>query len=178
MKKIILVCLVVFSFACKNEEKSIKIKSELPVKKEVVNDDIFKVFIDIKVNEDDKFQLFYVDDSPEGDFSVDKRLALLIKGDNNFQVIEFTLPANVFPYKFRVDLGENNLETSIEIRSIKLQYNNDVIEIGNLTLERFFQPNIYLEKTVNGYLRKTIDGRNDPFLLSTPLLIKKMELEL
>jgi hypothetical protein len=176
MRKIVLVILLITAFACKEEAKKKEIKE--PVKKEVVKDNIFRVFIEVKTQEDDKFQLFYIDDSPEGKFNGDKRLVQQVKGGDEVQIIQFTLPKEVLPYKFRIDLGENNYETIVVIKKVKLMYNNEVIEIDDLTLPRFFKPNVYLEKVETGYLRKTIDGRNDPFLLSTPLLIKKIELEL
>ncbi|WP_347923215.1 hypothetical protein [Pontimicrobium sp. SW4] len=177
MKKIILSCLVIFSFSCKNEDKKAT-EVQTPIKKEVVKDNLFKIIMEAKVKEDDKFQVFFTDDSPEESFSANKRLVKNIVGSEEFQTLEFVLPKEVLPFKFRIDLGENSYETLVEIGVIKLEYNNEVIEIDPLTLERFFQPNIYLQKTDNGFMRKTIDGRCDPFLMSTPLLIKKIELEL
>ena len=75
------------------------------------------------------------------------------------------------------DFGENKIETPVKINSIELKYNSDSIVIDALVLEHFFHPNIYLEKGDSGYLRKTLNGRYDPFLVSTPLLEKKIELE-
>lgn len=179
MKKIILACLIVLSFACKNEEKK-AIETEKPVKKEVVKDNIFRVFINIRVSEDDKFELYYVGDTPDGNFNVNERVAKYIKGSDDFQVVELSLPENIFPYKFRIDLGDNinKYETDIEIKSIIIQLNKEKIEIENELLSSFFQNNVYLEKTPLGYKRKSVDNRYDPFLISTPLLIKKIELEL
>ncbi|MFI0429724.1 hypothetical protein [Mariniflexile sp. HMF6888] len=175
MKKIICLFLILFAVSCKNDKQN---NNYTPRKKAEIKDNLFKVSMNIKVDENDKFQLFYIDDSPEGSFSQEKRLTININGSDSLQDVQFTLPEKVFPYKFRVDLGENNVETIVEINEIKLQYNNESILIDKLVMERFFQPNIYLEKTDKGYLRKTIKGRCDPFLLSTPLLNKKIELDL
>ncbi|PIV92783.1 MAG: hypothetical protein COW44_12960 [Flavobacteriaceae bacterium CG17_big_fil_post_rev_8_21_14_2_50_33_15] len=175
MKKIVCLFLILFAVSCKNDRQN---NNHTPIKKAEIKDNLFKVNMNIKVDENDKFQLFYIDDSLEGSFSPEKRLAIDVNASDSPQDIQFTLPEKVFPYKFRLDLGENNIETTVEINEIKLQFNNEEILIDKLVLERFFQPNIYLEKTDKGYLRKIVDGRCDPFLISTPLLNKKMELEL
>lgn len=143
-----------------------------------VNGEIFRVIINVKVLEDDKFQLFYVDDSSEGKYNINKRTVTYVNGKNEFQSVEFKLPANVLPRKFRIDVGENNYETAIDIKEIEIKFNNNLIKINDKVLERFFQPNQYLKKLKNNYMRIKIDGRYDPFIDSTPLLIKKIELEL
>lgn len=179
MKRIVIIFLILIAVGCKNKNQSTSdIEIQETIKEEVKRDNQFKVIMDVTVKEDDKFQLFYIDDSPEGTFTPEKRVVFNLKGDDSPQKIQFTLPQKVLPYKFRIDLGENNIETIVLINEIKLQYNNEKIVIDSLVLERFFQPNIYLQKTENGYLRKTIEGRCDPFLVSTPLLIKKTEIEL
>lgn len=178
MKRIVIIFLMLSAVGCKNKNQSTRdIEIQETIKEEVKRNNQFKVIMDVTVKEDDKFQLFYIDDSSEGTFTPEKRVVFNLKGGDSPQKIQFTLPEKVLPYKFRLDLGENNIETIILINEIKLQYNNEKIVIDSLVLERFFQPNIYLQKTENGYLRKIIEGRCDPFLLATPLLIKKMELE-
>jgi len=177
MKNIFCLILILIAFSCKKNENSKNSNQDL-IETKNKEDDQFKVIIEAVVKEDDKFQLFYVDNSPDGIFSPEKRVVFNLKGGDTPQKIQFTLPEKVLPYKFRIDLGENNIETIVEIYDIKLQYNNRKILIDSLVLERFFQPNIYLEKLNNGYKRKVVDGRCDPFLVSTPLLNKKMELEL
>ena len=136
------------------------------------------VSLDVKVEHDDKFQLFYINDSLEGGYSINKRLVNSFKGSNDFQPINFKLPSGVLPYKFRIDVGEKGIETLISIRNITLKLNNNVIQINDSAIERFFKPNIYLDKSGNDFIRKKVEGRCDPFFVSTPLLIKKMELEL
>jgi hypothetical protein len=179
MKRIAIIFLILITVGCKNKSQSTSdIEIQETIKEEAKRDNQFKVIMEVTVKEDDKFQLFYIDDSPEGTFTPEKRVVVNLKGSDSSQKIQFRLPEKVLPYKFRIDLGENKMETIILINEIKLQYNDEKIVIDALVLERFFQPNMYLQKTENGYLRKTIEGRCDPFLVSTPLLIKKMELEL
>lgn len=184
MKKIIFIAIAILSFSCKNEANTRETNTqeanteETKATEVALKDNILKISINIVVPQDDKLQLFYVDDDPEGNFNPDKRLAINVKANDNAQKITFSLPEGVFPYKLRLDLGENSFESAIYVNSINLELNNNVIDIENEVLERFFQPNIYLEREGNGFNRKVIDGRCDPFLLSTELLIKKMELEL
>lgn len=178
MKNAIFFSLVIIFIGCKNNQKrNTAERPHLAKSEEVIHDDLFKVLLDVTIFEDDRFQLFYVDDMPEGTFSAEKRLAYNIKGKDTSQKIKFTLPKEVFPYKLRIDFGENKIETPVKINSIELKYNSDSIVIDALVLEHFFHPNIYLEKGDSGYLRKTLNGRYDPFLVSTPLLDKKIELE-
>ena len=180
MKKTVLILIVIICFSCKDESKNKESQIVETPKEVVVKDNIFILKLDIKANEDDKFELYYVANSPEEGFSRENRTATYIKGNKEYQTVEFKLPKDVFPYKLRIDLGDNGnkYETNIEIKSIKLQLNDNTIEIDQTTMDSFFQPNVYLQKTDNGYSRKVVDGKYDPFLLAKPVLIKKMEIEL
>lgn len=180
MKKAVLILIAIICFSCKDETKNKESQIVETPKEVVVKDNTLSIILDVKVKEDDKLELYYVINSPEDGFSRDNRYATYIKGNNEFQKIEFKLPKDVFPYKLRLDLGDNGnkYETNIEIKSITLQLNNNTIEIDHTTMDSFFQPNVYLQKTDNGYSRKVVDGKYDPFLLAKPVLIKKMELEL
>ncbi len=51
------------------------------------------------------------------------------------------------------------------------------INIDKSLIDIFFQPNRYLQKTSNGYFRIVVNGKYDPFLESSPLLNKKIEIE-
>lgn len=180
MKKAVLIFMAILSFSCKDKVNNKETTTIEAPKEEVIKDDVIKIILEVKIQEDDKIELFYVDDSPEGSFSGDKRLASYIKGSEDFQLIEFKLPKDVIPYNFRIDLGDNGNkhETDVEVKSIKLQLNENTIEIDNTILDSFFQPNEFLQKTDFGYSRHVVDGKYDPFVLSKPVLIKKMELEL
>lgn len=165
---VFLLCLI----ACKNE------KGNTLEKNKEAKEDVFTVLMNVKVLEDDKFQLFYIDDSPQGKYKIDERIVIPITGSNEFQIVEFALPHKLLPSKFRIDVGEKGFETLIEIREVKLKFNDNLIEINSKVFSRFFQPNIYIKKVDNGYLRTKIDGRCDPFFVSEALLIKKIKLDL
>lgn len=144
---------------------------------ENVRDNILKVVMEVKVLEDDTFQLFYFEDASQDSFEVEKRISVPVSGSDDFQSLEFELPAHVIPSKLRMDVGEKGLQTPVEIKDITLEYNTNYIQIESPVFDRFFQTNIYLEKSKNMLMRKEVDGRSDPFFVSTALLIKKMHIE-
>lgn len=182
MYKIILVTLLCICFSCKKEAESKNVdKLTTLLKNEFIEKDfIFKVLVNIKILEADKIELFFTDSSSNGIFFQNKRLVKNLRGSKDEQTIEFNLPQNIFPKSLRLDLGENQNknETDIEINSIEFLYNGKSMSIRKELLNYFFQPNIYMEKKDDVYLRKVVNGRYDPFLLAKPVLIKKMELEL
>ncbi|WP_405294441.1 hypothetical protein [Algibacter sp. Ld11] len=182
MKKAVLILILTLSFACKNETKkeveSTIEKTETTVKN--INDNIFKIEIEAKVTEDDKFDVFYVADDPNGSFSSKSMISKRVKGSKDYQRITFELPKDILPYKLRIDLGDNGSKnlSDISIKSFNLTLNDKKIEIDNATAKAFFVPNVYMVKKDLGYGRRVIDGKYDPFLVSTALLNQKIELEL
>jgi len=179
MKRAVLFLVISVFFSCKNEDKK-KVQETMINEQVIEKDNIIKISINARFLEDDRFDLFYVADFPENNFNEKERLSKYLKGNDHFQSINFELPNGVFPYKFRIDLGnnENKHLTPIEIKTIMLEFNGNQILIENSELDHFFYANEFLERTDNGYLRKEVNGRYDPFILSKPLLDKKMEIEL
>lgn len=185
MRYICLILTLLFAFSCKqgdNKKGNIKeIDNQVVSIKKQTKDNRFKVILNLKITENNRIDLFYIGDNPESGFNDKELVSKNILADNDFQVVELELPKNVLPYQFRIDLGDNaqKVETTVEIDYIKLIFNNNVIEINSQTLDVFFQPNIYLEKVSNGvYLRQTVNGKFDPFLISKAILNKKIEIEL
>lgn len=179
IKRAVLVFSILLFFSCKDEKKSMDAPVDTVIEK-VVKDDVLTITLEVRTEQDDKFEIYYVDDLPENGFSADKRLASYIKGGNDYQLITFTLPNKIWPYNLRFDIGDNNnkYETPVEIKSITFKYNGNIFEIDKSIMDSFFQPNVYLEPITDGYLRKIVDDKYDPFLIAKPILIKKMELEL
>lgn len=164
--------LVLFNLASCNEKKNTTASNN---EKAIQN--TLKVSMEIKVLEDDTFQLFYFEDSSQINYEDNKRIAKPIKGKDGFQLVEFILPQNIIPSKFRIDVGENGFLSPVEIKNIQLNYNNNLIDIENTVFDRFFKTNIFLENSEKGFVRKQINGRYDPFFASKALLIKKMKIE-
>lgn len=179
MKYVILLLTILLVFACKNERTPNK--NTIENKKEtIVNDDVLSITIEVRTKEADKFELYYTDDLPESGFTADKRIAVYTPGGDDFQTLTFTLPNEVWPYKLRLDLGENNnkYETPVEIKSIIFKLNSNSFVIDSSIMGSFFDTNAYIEPISNGYNRKVLEGKYDPFLVAKPVLIKKMEIEL
>ena len=164
--------------SCGQEKQAKKAQDNNSTVSETLNDDIFRIIMDINIAENDRLQLFYKDSEQDESFSVEKRIVKRIKGNEGFQTVTFELPPKNLPYAFRIDLGEMSNETSIIVNEIRIELNSSELVINNKTLNRFFTKNLYLETDDNRvFLRKKINGRYDPFLISTPFLIKKIELE-
>lgn len=137
----------------------------------------FDISINLEVSNDDKIQLFYI---PFGDSIYRDRnlVTKKIKASDKPVIVMFSIP--IIPEKFRIDLGEQKIESPIKINEIKITKNNKVINIEGNTVNRFFKPNVFLKETSqkNIFLRQTINNTYDPFMESTPLLHKKIELEI
>lgn len=139
-----------------------------------INGNFFKITLIAKVLEDDKFQVFYIDEIGKG-YTEDKRITTKVNKSQDFQEISFVL--NKVPLKFRIDLGENRHRTIVEIDKVILDNGSKQIELNSAVLHRFFDTNIYTSKVEHGYNRRDVQGRYDPFISSTALLMKKLELE-
>lgn len=167
-------------FSC-GESKEKQKQTGLEVKEVNIDekDDILRVYFTIKTSEDDKFQLLFIDDTSEGKYDAKKRLQQAAKGQDELQTLKFEFPKKVLPYKFRIDLGEKGYETVLNIHKIRLELNDNEIEIDSSTMDRYFQKNLYIEtEDWLNFKRNKVSGKYDPFLTSKAFLIKKIEMEL
>lgn len=161
--KLLFIMVLFFAVSCVNNKKN--------------QNTTFNITINLEISNDDKIQIFYI---PKGD-SVYRDTNLIthkIKGSNNPVELKFSLP-NI-PEKFRIDLGEEKIESPVKINQITLKAFDKIINIDGKTVNRFFKPNIFLIETskINLFLRQAINCTYDPFMESTPLLHKKIQLEI
>jgi hypothetical protein len=135
------------------------------------------ITIDFKCLNDDIVRLFYTDnETPE--FSVENMLSEHIKGKNQFQTIIFEIPKEKRLTSFRIDLGENRIETPVFIKEITINYGEQELIMSDKRLSRYFKENIYVETSdYYEFGRKSVDNRYDPFLKSTALLEQHMYLK-
>ncbi|WP_394974403.1 hypothetical protein [uncultured Croceitalea sp.] len=124
--------------------------------------------------EDDRIKFYYIPEH-SNTYSEDNMIETKVKGSIEVQSIEIIL--NQIPKKLRIDLGEDKHETPISITSIIIGTTRDSIDINEKSIHRFFSPNIYAIKSENGFERKNLDNRYDPFLESTALLHKKIQID-
>ena len=182
MKKIVLIILIMAGItSCEKETKKLEDENKTQtVEVEPKKDDILKVVLEVSTEEADRIQLFYTSESEEEGYSAKKQLIKSIKGASESEKIEFELPAKIIPYKLRIDLGDNSnrYESQINILSVTFKLNDNEFFITPELMDSFFQPNIYLERNANGYKRKIVEEKYDPFIVSKAILIKKIELDL
>lgn len=185
MKNIFLTLIILSICACKQGNKEgnsdKEYENEVNTSQKTLKDNKVKIILNLKITENNRIDVFYIGDNPNGGFNDKELVSKNVLGDKGFQVVELELPKDILPYSLRIDIGENSLktETPIEITDIKIILNDNVIEIDSNTLEVFFQPNIYFEKISNGlYRRKIVDGKFDPYFVSKGILNKKIEIEL
>lgn len=143
-------------------------------KEKIISNEEFKVSITLKLLEDEKIKLYYLKGN-KGKYNELDKQELFVKGSKELQTIGFVLQQK--PYKFRIDLGENKNETTVYISSIVVSSKESTIKVDDKTIHRFFTHNVYAIKSENGYERRKVLLRYDPFIESTALLHKKIELE-
>ncbi len=159
--------------------KALKIKKKRESTQTEVNENTFRIEIKAVTPLDDVFEVYYTDESPEENFSGKKKIRKKTNAGSDFQTIEFKLPKEKFPFKFRLDLGENKQQEEIRIDQILLSYNNKQIIIAKDSIQFYFIANQFLKSDKMGsYKLITINDKRDPFIIAKALLIKKIELEL
>lgn len=141
-------------------------------------DYVFKIVLEVRVMNDDKFQLFYTEQN-QTKFNDKNILKVNVKGFNEYQTIVFELPKKTFPNKLRIDVGENKMESPIEIKSCQLIWGENVLEMDHLSFNRFFKPNVYIIVQGRGdiYERRVMDNKYDPFFASTAFLEQYLKLK-
>jgi len=133
-KSIFLALIAILAFSCK-DDKADTGKSETP--NEVVKN-VFKVSVTMVAKKDDKFSLFYTEDGTT-DFKQDP-IWMDIKGGDQEQTLNCTLPPDVFPTEFRLDFGMNKEQESVVLKSVTFEYNGKQRVIAGAELGNFFRP--------------------------------------
>ncbi|RKN82765.1 hypothetical protein [Ulvibacterium marinum] len=139
----------------------------------------FEISLRLKIEKDDVLELYFIEEQSVNSFHSDKKIRQKVLGDSLFQEIRFELPERVVPVSFRIDLGENTQQKEVSITEIKLKYKQNVIQIKDSLIPYFFVPNEYLKLKGNsgrfGFVEKK--NRRDPFIISHPVLNKKIKIE-
>ncbi len=166
--------MVILALSCRTEESNnIRVLENNSLKK-----DSFKLSLYVKAEKEDFFDFFYVVDSITEKFSEDRKIRRKLKAGNTDEIIIFELKDSC-PLKFRIDLGRNLEQKSIELQQTIISCGGKSIVIPGSISEHFFIANRYLEFSKKGdtinFLRK--GGSKTPFITSSALLNKKMKLE-
>lgn len=165
-KKILSSFLVLMIFGCVNDKNSYE------------NTAMITIRLSVQTDKDEIFQIYYLDDQSVDHYSIKKRLIAKLQGNERNQNIVFQLPIDKPLKKFRIDLGESNNQSCLEIDKMEMSLGKAKVHIDPKAYHRYFNSNIYVEQKNSIFCRRTINGKYDPFIESSALLIKKLELEL
>ncbi len=122
------------------------------------------VEVSAKVPKNDIFYVYYLQEGIKN-WSDDNSSYLRIKGSNEAQNLQFTVPIQKKINKIRVDIGANKKQLPIKIESISFTSETGKIVLTD-AIDSIFKPNIYTVKDKGVYFTREVDGRYDPFLIS------------
>ena len=112
LKRILLgLLLAVALFSCKKEDEA---KQEI--------DNKFKVTLNLLIQKNDTLHLYYTEDNSIN-FKEESSIWLSLPGKNEAQDLTFELPEDVFPTQFRLDLGVNQENEKMTVKSVELGFN-------------------------------------------------------
>lgn len=137
MKSKILIVAVLFSalfISCK-ESKNI---DSLDVVETKVEDNTFKVTLNVIVKKDDDFSFYFTQDNSI-DFTKIPPVWIGVKGKEIEQSIVCTLPKDVVPTQLRIDFGIKQNQEDIILRSVLLEYNGKTKLISGPELINYFR---------------------------------------
>lgn len=136
LKSILLLFFVSLTFVnCKNDGKQSETDNQ--TQEVETNKNVFKVAINVLVKKNDNFCLLYTED---GTINFKEGVWQEVKGSDNEQIVEFSLPDDVFPSQLRLDLGQNLDQEDIVIKTVTFSYldNSRVLEGPQIGV--FFRP--------------------------------------
>ena len=117
LKNLLVAILTLFVVvSCKKESNQLETNSQ------TTNNNSFVFTVEFTANKTDTFSLFYTED---GSINFgEKVIWKQIQGSDNMQKVEFTLPKDVYPTQFRLDLGNSQEQETVSIKSIEFKFNN------------------------------------------------------
>lgn len=139
MKTKFLIITVLFCYmftGCKNEKTSQK-TSDSP--QEQISDEGFKVYLDVLVNKDDNFQLYYIETNDEP-FTEEKSIWIEVKGKDASQKLTFTLPKDVVPALIRLDFGVSDKQQDIKLLDFEMDYFGKTFKSKGSMMANYFRP--------------------------------------
>lgn len=181
-----LICMLTVLFlACKNDKKEEKQKNEKELETSLLRrinnetdfTDHFVVILEVLAEKDDGFQLFYSEDYMN-DFSEKESTSTGFKGSDSYQKVVFHINKNVFPVKYRIDVGSNREQKILRIKSLKIKYSKNEIVIPEQLIKDYIIANDYIQQDeVDDLYRLNIlesqgEFTYDPYFTCSPKLIK------
>ncbi len=143
-------------------------------KVEAVNDNLFKVTLDLNIKENDTLHLYYTEDGSIN-FNEENSIWQSILGKTESQPLTFSFPENTIPTELRLDFGVNVANEEILINGVKLEYNNKTFEAKGADVFKFFRldENVTLQDVkTKGLKRKDPKRRNGASLYPLEIPLK------
>lgn len=130
-----LLLITVFFTGCKDEKSIDNLETVTPEK---IVDNGFKFTLKVIVKKDDDFALYYTEDGSI-DFTKVQPIWQGVKGSENEQEITYTLPEDVYPTQFRIDLGMKQNQEDIIIKGVKMDYKGKTFQANGPQFFQFFR---------------------------------------
>ena len=147
-------------------------------KKQVELKETFDVNFNLVIGKDDTFQLYYTEDGTLN-FSDDKSVKSVVKGNVNAQDVLFKLPADVLPTNIRLDFGDNSEQASVVVNSMKLKYLKNEFNANKDLVTQYFYlltNQVKYDSATSSIVMLNKPGQvYDPLMWSNQLLSDEME---
>jgi len=141
---------------------------------EQINQNLFKVTLDLNIKENDTLHLYYTEDGSIN-FNEENSIWQSILGKPESQPLTFSFPENTIPTELRLDFGVNVANKEILINGVKLEYNNKTFEAKGADVFKFFRldENVTLQDVkTKGLKRKDPKRRNGASLYPLEIPLK------
>jgi hypothetical protein len=147
----------------------------------VDSDEVERIIIRGEFKSDDLVEIYYAENSLE-EFSSEKKITSKINGKDVIQDVVFLLPEKTYPIKVRLDISDNRDQKGIEIESFHFIIGKDKLEILQKDFGSYFVANNYINFNPNNgkfdckYIEENGNKNYNPYFVSTPKLIKKLQI--
>lgn len=147
-----ILCIIasVFCFGCKDENAKAKVgKTD------------FKVAIDVIVQNDDSFALYYTTDGSI-DFFTYPAIWHEVKGNGQMQRIEYVIPEKQIPTQLRFDLGLKPDQPDVYLKRIAMECDGKSFSASGLDVFKYLQPDKHqclADFSTGRITAKTKDGK-------------------
>jgi hypothetical protein len=174
MKKLlILFTVIVFAAGCKNETPidDLRVVTPEPV------DQRIKVTLDVIVEKDDTFSLYYTNDGSIN-FGQIEPIWVAVKGSANVQQVVYELPNGLLNTQLRLDFGMNPDQKDIIFKKIAITFGDKYFEATGPHIFDFFRPDVSkctVDINKGAIIAKFKDGaRQYPSLYPEELLARQI----
>lgn len=164
MKNITFFIVCVLFLSCNN------VKKETLINKQNVNN--VQLIVEFKSLVNDRFRVYYTINEKD-EINGDYQLVNYTYGSDTMQSTIFTFPVGAFPYKIRLDLGENQKNEHLTVKNISIKYKNKILDGNYGKFMDYWSNNeclIFNNETFEYDIIPSANGKKGPLLISNPKL--------